>query len=256
MIISLEKLSKLPLKTWASSHRSCASQLQQFAVLGFVEAEKTPEAFRGPLLEIHAGYPEIEATADEIAAWEEAKKAAEANKKLEADKAFVLKHANEAGERYRNYWVRERNLLDMESTRNAIYEEVEKQNKRNGSIPSAALLDTVIEFLNTQGVLQWRAADPPLPPPPPPAPKIAGTGEDELDINESREWVLRKASDVQLRDLARRQARRARPDIFHFPPMPETITRKMIVNASLPQIDAWKRLYGNDAIDARLQSRG
>lgn len=182
----------------------------------------------------------------------------QAQAKFEKDKAHVVKHANEAAARYFQYWAGQRGLIDNQWTQHAIFDEFNKREKRDGAIPSAALLDIVIELLNTQGVIQWRPTEPviPTPPPPPPPRKIAGSNEDELDINESRPWILKSASDVQQRDLARRQARRDRPELFHFPPLPETITRKVIVNSSPQQIQEWQREYGNDAVDARLQGRG
>lgn len=129
--------------------------------------------------------------------------AEQAAARLEADKAHVLKHANEAAARYFQYWVGQRGLLDTQRTRNAIFDEMEKRQKRDGAIPSAPLLDIVIEFLNTQGVFEWKSAEPvPVPAEPPPPNVLLADGSRQLPLGTTPST---RHSLAQLKDLDRRE---------------------------------------------------
>lgn len=156
----------------------------------------------------------LERNADKVlttdTAQDELWQAEQAAAKLEADKAYVLKHANEAAARYFQYWVGQRGLIDNQRTQHAIFDEFNKREKRDGAIPSAAHLDVVIELLNTQGVLEWKPVAPPLAPPvePPPPPVLLADGQPQLPLG----TIPRSSHSLaQLKDLdARERAERNR----------------------------------------------
>lgn len=142
----------------------------------------------------------LSTTTEQSELWE----AEQAAAKLEADKAHVLKHANEAAARYFQYWVGQRGLLDTQRTRNAIFDEMQKRQKRDGAIPSAPLLDIVIEFLNTQGVFEWKSAEPvPAPAEPPPPKVLLADGSEQLPLGTTPST---RHSLAQLKDLDRRES--------------------------------------------------
>jgi len=141
---------------------------------------------------------------------------------------------------------------------------------------SAANVDKAIEVLD--GVLQWVEYVPAPAPslaPAPPQPAVVRTlpnGEPELSID-ATESQMRAASIEQLRDL---DARRRNPNRqkfeqvtqgsdksrqlmmpkYELPPMPASVTRKILQTCSRGEFEKFRRLYGDASIDARLQGTG
>ncbi len=139
---------------------------------------------------------------------------------------------------------------------------------------SAANIDRAIEIAD--GTLQRveeapAPAPPPTPPTPPPQKRLLPNGEKELDLNAS-DSQMRNASVAQLRDLdARRRnssrnfepvtqgsdsSRQLMAVKHEFPPMPLEVTRKELLSCSRGKLEKYRHLYGDAAIDARLQNRG
>ncbi len=102
--------------------------------------------------------------------------------------------------------------------------------------------------------LHWKVPEPA--PSPEPVVRTLASGEPELPLD-AGELMMHRASKAQLQDLSRRLGEGAshQKAAFAFQPMPPEITRKILVNCSREKLEQYRRIYGNSAIDARLQSQ-
>jgi hypothetical protein len=139
--------------------------------------------------------------------------------------------------------------------------------KEFGGRLSAAAIDASVAA--NKAALHWKApvAKAQAPPPPPPVRRLEN-GEPELRIG-ATESEMRQASVVQLRDLdSRRRGSRQKfqavsqgsgsqlmEQVHEYPPLPAEVTRKVLVNCARAKFDQYRRLHGDDNINARLQGR-